>query len=427
MGTKKLLQTVFVSGFLVSAVATVWAADSENEYDRFLKQVVNEARVIEQARAAVAELVTKDTFSTTEMLLAEERIRQQAEQTRRRALEREAQEKEPPTPEADLIAAARELIAKERQRIEGLRAERAGRLMESAREHLRLQRFDAAARVLETLLREDPVNRDAAALLERVTVDRRESDAGKVELAKNRETNASRLYVDQIRIPYAATQTYPDDWAEQSARARSVIVFEQTEEETANAAVRAALEQKTSINATETPLVDIAAYLRHVSGVNIILEKDAGEQTVDLMLADVSVRSVLDWATRLTDLSYAINDGSVYIGTAGRVAAKPVVRIYDVSDLLHVRQVLERGRNRKPGGFGKQEEEFIDPFEEVATTATLAELGEDLMEFLKEVTGQDNWADPREATMDIRFGRLVVNAEPGLQEKILEIIEKVRE
>jgi len=190
------------------------------------------------------------------------------------------------------------------------------------------------------------------------------------------------------------------------------------------AAVKKALQKKISIDALEMSVSDMAAYFRQVGGVNIVVEKEAAPQTVTLQLRDVTVESALDWVTKLTGLAHTIRNGCVHIGPPDKVKPEVVVRVYDVSDLLHVRQSLARGQKRHRQALDNNV--ILDPTEE-DDVKSLDELADELMDFLKAATGKKQWDDVQgDARMNLRLGRLVVNAEPNLHEKLLKVLENVR-
>ena len=413
----------FVLMVLLAALAPlpVLAADKDQDYDEFLRRMVDEARVIQQARALAAKSALKKPPTPEQALLSEERVRHELRRLQAEQAQQARAAKKAPEPRVDVTKAARELVEKERRRAEELQADRVGRLLASAKAHARKGRLRAAERALLAAVREDPSNKDAAKGLEAVRKEREAEDERRTEAAMQRETAASLRDVDRSRIPYAAALTLPDDGARRSARAKAAAAkSEEGKAAAEQTAVRKALAKTISIEATQMPVADVAAYLRHVADLNIIVEKEAADKTVDLQLRDTSVETVLDWMTKLAGMSYAVKEGVVHIGPPARVAMNRVLKIYDVSDVLHVRRLLQRGRKRKL-------RPTFDPFEGEEEKG-MDEIAKDLMDFLKEVTGRDHWGDdPGKAQMNIRLGRLVVNAGPEMQAKISRVLDHVRD
>jgi len=389
------------------------AAERRVDYAKFLEQIEAEMRVIQQARALEAKRAPKPPPAAAQRLLDEERVREHFRQVQP---QRPGPVKKAPEPRGDPLEAAHKLVEKERRRAAGRHSERVRRLLASATGHLAHRRFDAAANALRRALELDPRNAQAAGLLERVEADRAAAQAARTGLAMRRETAKSMRYMDQARIPQADVLTVPKDWAERKPQA-AVFVTDVPDLDAAAtaAAVRKAFAKRISIEAVSMSLGDIVAYLRQVAELNIVLDRDVADKTIDLRLTNASVESVLAWVTKLTELSYAVRGGVVYIGPAEKMTEEAVVKVYDVSDLLRVRRLLRRGRRRQGDIVGDEVE-------------SLADLADELMDFVKEVTGPKRWGDNAgQAQMNFRLGRLVVNAEPSLQLKILQLLSQIRD
>ncbi|MFH1730019.1 MAG: hypothetical protein ABIF82_00030 [Planctomycetota bacterium] len=389
------------------------AAERRADCGTLLAQIEAEMRVIQQAQALEAKRAPKPPPTAAERLLDEERVREHFRQLRP---QRPDPVEKAPEPRGDPLEAAHRLVENEQRRAAELHDERLGRLLASATRHLAHRRFDAAANALRRALELDPRNAQAAGLIERVEADRAAAQAARTGLAMRRETAKSMRYIDQARIPQADVLTVPKDWAERKPQA-AVFVTEVPGADPAEkaAAVKKALAKQISIEAVSMSLGDIAAYLRQAAGLNIVLDQDVADKTVDLRLANASVESILAWVTKLTELSYAVRGGVVYVGPAQKMTGEAVVKVYDVSDLLRVRRLLRRGRRRQGDIVGDEVE-------------SLADLADELMDFVKEVTGRKRWGDNAgQAQMNFRLGRLVVNAEPPLQLKVLEVLSKIRD
>ena len=412
---------------MVSLACPSLMAGGKDSHEDFLRQVADEMRALRQARALYNKLAPRREPTALELMLHEARLRRQV-----RALEVQEQAPRPPAkaepaaPREDVLKAAQALAEADRQRERDLLADRVGRTITRARERIRDGRLAAAAGLLREALREDPRHREAARLLEQVTRDEADRHRRRLALERRTQRAESLRSMDQARIPYAATLTPAPDWAERSARRKAVAAPRVTKAAAERAAIDKALAKNASIDVIETPLTDVAAFLRGLTGVNFVVEKDGADTAVTLRLKDVSVRTILDWAVRQTDLAYAVRGGCVHIGPPSKVAEAPVVRIYDVADVLHVRRLLTRGHKMKRAIFGNGDEDDEGPFEEVKTK-TLAELADELIDFLKEATGRKHWGEgPGKPNMAVHLGRLVVNAKPSIQEKVLKILENIR-
>ncbi|MFO7898844.1 MAG: hypothetical protein R6V58_07260, partial [Planctomycetota bacterium] len=248
---------------------------------------------------------------------------------------------------------------------------------------------------------------------------------------RERERAASLDALEAARVPYAATVTYPPDWAERSRQRRRAAAQKAVAREDAqDRAVRAKLRKKASIDVIETPVSDVASYLRHLSGLNLVVEKEAADKTVTLKLRDVTLESMLEWVARQAGTSWAVRDGCIHVGPPEKVVPRPVTRVYDVSDILRVQQALTRRfRLRDPLAPEDDDDDRAGLFGGVEERGekSLEELAGELTDFLREATGRGKWEDAAAGRrMSIHLGKLVVNAEPSVQERVLELVEQVR-
>ena len=383
------------------------------DYDKFLKEVVEEMRIIRQHEALLKKRMPKPSPSRAQLLLDQELMK---DGFRQAASSRKKPARKAPEPRADVEKAARELLAKERRRAAEVQSARVKRLIKSAQGHDKRGRSRAAAKALRSVLKIDPRNKRAIGMLKKLEASAAAADEAKTRRSIDRETAASLRYIDRIRTPQAALLTVPKGWAERQAQKENLLARKAASPDAAaEAAVRKALAAKISIDATQTPLGDVVAYLREAGKINIVLEPAAANEPVDLHLENMSVESVLGWVTKLTGQSYAVREGVVHIGPKEKIAAGAVIRVYDVSDILRVRQLLRKGR-------AKRDDVFDEPVKSVR------ELADDLMDFIKHVTGPEHWGeDEGKSKMNFQLGRLVVNAEPSVQLKVLEVISKIRD
>ena len=389
------------------------AAEPDERCEEFLRQVVEERRAIEAARALREQRAPAPPAarSAAQQLLDEERLRAELEKLREELRAEEPAEPPGRAPE-ELERRAREFIGDEQRRAADRQAEQVDRLLAAARDHLETGRFDAAARAAETALTIEPGSDEALALRERIESAWTVTADVEWEITLARERERSLRYIDEYRVPQADVIAYPDDWEERKAQTEPMAEFASGEPpDPQDAAMRDALAETISIEAVAMPLDEIAAYLRTVADINIVLDPDVRDRKVDLQLRDAPVRSVLDWVTKLTGLGYAVRGSVVYIGPAEELVDERVIRTYDVSDILRTERLFSRRRRKR------------DPFEDAPTTE---ELADDLMDFIKKITPGSWGEDPGQGHMSFHLGRLVVNAEPALHARVLEVLDNVR-
>ena len=109
---------------------------------------------------------------------------------------------------------------------------------------------------------------------------------------------------------------------------------EQTEPEW----VQIALQNKASVDFTETPLTDVLAFLHDVGGINILLAPNStGDKTpaITLKARDMRLETLLDLIVRrLAGMDYAIRDNALVVASQGSLDYTYEMRVHDVRDLL---------------------------------------------------------------------------------------------
>lgn len=105
--------------------------------------------------------------------------------------------------------------------------------------------------------------------------------------------------------------------------------------------VRRALTRPISFDFVETPLSDVAQFLRDFSGVNVVLDVNALSQLgvdldtpVTLSLNAVTMKSALRLLLRPLELTYVVRDGVLYITTSESAEQDLITKVYPVGDLV---------------------------------------------------------------------------------------------
>jgi hypothetical protein len=92
---------------------------------------------------------------------------------------------------------------------------------------------------------------------------------------------------------------------------------------------------------TKTEFTDCLDFIRDVTGMNIVLSKAAkkefGELEVTLRLKKVKIRNLLNLLLEQADkaLRYGVKHGVLWIGLKEEWKTKKILRVIDVSDILH--------------------------------------------------------------------------------------------
>lgn len=107
------------------------------------------------------------------------------------------------------------------------------------------------------------------------------------------------------------------------------------------AAIEKALEDKATCEFIETPLADVADFLRDRYRINIMLDKKAldgtkvdASSTVTMSVKDVSLRSALELLLRPLKLTWTIHDEVLLITTPEEAGKMLTTKVYQVADLV---------------------------------------------------------------------------------------------
>ncbi|MCK4299336.1 MAG: hypothetical protein KAX80_07380, partial [Planctomycetes bacterium] len=156
-----------------------------------------------------------------------------------------------------------------------LRARQIKELFRQAEDMYMSQRFGEADSAVKAILSLDPDNGEAKVMLDQV--DRGRSRLLFLELSEQR----AREYREHWEATQEATRirgeretiVYPDDWKEMSRRREEMLATLAPEVSAAEAAVRDKLQRQVTFSFADTPLVDVADFLRRVGDVNIVVDQ----------------------------------------------------------------------------------------------------------------------------------------------------------
>jgi len=195
--------------------------------------------------------------------------------------------------------------------------------------------------------------------------------------------------------------------------------------------IQEALKQRVQVKFRETPFDQVVDFLREASGVNMVLDPDVlpGAKPLTLKMANpIRIGSALDWIMEITGLQYRIRDEAIFISFPESLRHDPVMRPYDISDLLFnvgdlpVVQLTERR-----GKF-----EVNDPADpQAASKSSTDAIGHAWAEWIANTVAPDSWRSEtggRSAnTIDYRAGKLVVTNTPAVHKKIAELLSRFRD
>lgn len=126
-------------------------------------------------------------------------------------------------------------------------------------------------------------------------------------------------------------------------------------------AAREQLSQRTvTFTFKETPFSEAVEFLQNLTGLNFVVDRNAGVDAVNITLSlkQVSARTALEFLTRQAGLTWTVRDGVVLIGNKENLVGPMRTGVYDVTDLLAVppdfpgpSMNLQTGLNQKQTGF----------------------------------------------------------------------------
>lgn len=151
--------------------------------------------------------------------------------------------------------------------------------------------------------------------------------------------------IEESSVVYQQIFRYPEarEWLRISPKVVSIEEEIGATESTMEKEIRRKLEDKYEIGFEEgVALKDALSALQSISGVNFVLNKEGAEQadtTVTLpRFPDLPLRNVLNLILEAAgqDLTHAIREGAVVIGTKESLKQKTYLRFYEIHDLIRV-------------------------------------------------------------------------------------------
>ena len=305
--------------------------------------------------------------------------------------------------------AAKKFVEEAKRRVQDLQQQRITRLLEDAKNLYKDARYLDAARKCDEVLKLNPRNKEVIAFKDSCVEAQIAVDMKRYEKDKLSETASTWRRTRKEAIPYTDWKPlFPDDWEEKRLRVAGTQIEVETAE---NAPWKDALKQKlelpVSFDFIATPLDDVVAFLRSIHKVNIVVDKKevGGDRDLTLQLEKVKFKDALEWALRLLDLKYTLENGAIFISSKQKIGESrtTVTRFYDVTDLT-----LEI-RNFKPNiqaisNSDLDAENMDDIFSEDKDGGGVEDkgfTGDSLVEFIKSVIAPGSWVETDMADIDL--------------------------
>ena len=299
---------------------------------------------------------------------------------------------------------AREEVDERRRRTQTLGEDQRRSRLAQAQELLGSGRYGAARQLAEAVLRDDPTDGAAATLAEKATTAAHEAAID--EALRTREARTARHFdgLRALAAPQDEVVHMPLSRFEEVRRRKERPIFGYAEEppQPWEAGLREALGRKVSFDFVETPLQDVVSFLGTVADVTVVLDAKALDDpipSVTLRVQDMRLGAALNWVCRLAGLGYTLKNEAIFISNAQRLHDRPVLRMFDVSDLtVEIRnfkgkqQALasDDGWDPDSGGGGGVDWPFDDEGDEDDDEGLT---GESLIEFIKRIIAPGQWDD----------------------------------
>jgi type II secretory pathway component GspD/PulD (secretin) len=168
----------------------------------------------------------------------------------------------------------------------------------------------------------------------------------------------------------------------------------------------------------ETPLKEVADFIRDLVGINVIFDKDVDSSVaVTLQAKGVSAKTVLNIVCSAHSLGSKVTDGILVITTKEKAQGDVHLEIYEITDIAMPIKNF-------PGGeltFGEEGVIITPP----PLDDPSPDLGDFVVEMVRNFTGSQSWDNDRASIM-YQNGLLVVRQTKEVHRKIQKILLQMR-
>jgi len=230
--------------------------------------------------------------------------------------------------------------------------------------------------------------------------------------------------IHKALIPQTELLIYPEDWQRRALRRPREIGGTSQEDEPWQAAIRQRMDQRLTVDFSDTSFEDVVTFLRQVTQVNIVVDPAVigagGGGTVSLKAQNMKFGDVLNWILEQTSLHMALQNQAIYISNTA-VSGSISLRMYDVTDLISpVRDFAGRELAYSAGaGAG------IQIFQKADDTSKAPD-PQVLVDFIKKNLAPKSW-DADGAGIEQRGGStLFVSQTPEVHEQLDRMLASLR-
>jgi tetratricopeptide (TPR) repeat protein len=298
--------------------------------------------------------------------------------------------------------------------------------------------FKRCESLCDVILMEDPGNQAATQLRENSMQARHLTTAERNRRDYKEQWLRTMNDLEQLNVIQTDAVVFNDldRWLEVTQRQPLEFSSRSAESDAENEVVMARLEevrfapQFVGEDGEGAPLVDVAAFLQTLTGINFVIStavrEDLGEEEtmVNLQLPEYSVKKILDIIAETNEsLRWKITDGVVKFVTSEEMVGGQELVMYEVRDLIRpIKDFPGAEINIEPSGGISYPDEDIEEREAGVVTGDL------LDELIRNNIDPETWdQDPANSLAINENGVMVVNQTPAVHEKISRLLADLRE
>ena len=313
--------------------------------------------------------------------------------------------------DATRLSRAKEEADKLRDARKSMLDERTKALYGQATTLFEQRRYEECRKVCDEILRDDPTNGPAETMRETAVEAGRNALINTAIKARRVETERHWQETRAYTVPQSELVYMPRDKFEEvrSRTVASAFGGEEAKPQEWEARIKEAMGTKISFDFVETPLQDVISFISSLTDVTIVLDSEAIKDeppTVTLRVNDMRLEAALNWVLKLVSLKYTLKDEAIFVSKPERIHDKPILRMYDVTDLtIDIKNFQGRqqalasdggysstGSGGGGGGGGDDlGEDFFGDEDDDEEEETLT--GESLVEFIRRTIAPGTWSD----------------------------------
>ncbi|MEE8104237.1 MAG: hypothetical protein V3T86_01735 [Planctomycetota bacterium] len=333
-----------------------------------------------------------------------------------------------------------EQMERTKERLLGEEQSRRSEMLEEERRQMQVwlrlasEAFDSGDYLLaqansEKVLSLDPQNQAAKKLIRIAKETQYVHDRNQIREQFSDQWRTVMEQLEASAIPQPDVVRFPKGWAEISQR-KPVTAGDRTSDEidprTQQILNNLRGQRLRDINwqSGEITFQNAIAYIRSVTGENFVLsqkvKEEKAELEVELQVDNVSVARVLNFITEPHEMAWKVERGVVMILDKEEALAKPVLRFYDVKDLVaKIQDFPGQEINLVPSKYQPPEEE--EPEEPVSPFEV-----DQLIEVIQLTVDPPSWDTIEGASIEPKNNVLVIRTTPEVHAKIGALLSDLR-